>query len=142
MNWTMPNLHLLKGKITTVTNDSAIQRYMKRPMALDTLSIYEVLTDYAWRRSAWRKRKEKTNVVVRVYPRFSPNPEGDHYEDFCRTSRSMSRTQVSLRLAWAVTVHKSQGLILPKIRLGLGKREFSTGLTFVALSRVKALDDL
>jgi hypothetical protein len=41
---------------------------------------------------------------------------------------------------WAVTVHKSQGLTLERIRLGLGKREFSTGLTFVALSRVKALD--
>lgn len=56
--------------------------------------------------------------------------------------QTMSRTQLLLRLAWAVTVHKSQGLTLPKIKLGLGKREFSTGLTFVALSRVKDLDDI
>ena len=54
----------------------------------------------------------------------------------------MSRTQIPLRLAWAVTVHKSQGLTLSRIKLGLGKREFSTGLTFVALSRVKALDGI
>jgi hypothetical protein len=37
---------------------------------------------------------------------------------------------------------KSQGLTLGRIKLGLGKREFSTGMTFVALSRVKAFDSI
>jgi hypothetical protein len=44
-----------------------------------------------------------------------------------------------LRLAWAVTVHKSQGLTLDKIKLGLGKKEFSAGL---ALSRVRTADGI
>ena len=47
--------------------------------------------------------------------------------------------QLLLRLAWAVTVHKSQGLTLSRIRIGLGKSEFCSGLTFVAFSRVKNL---
>ena len=56
--------------------------------------------------------------------------------------KNMSRTQIPLRLAWAVTVHKSQGLTLKKVKLGLGKKEFASGLTFVGLSRVKTIDSL
>ncbi|CAK5263583.1 unnamed protein product [Mycena citricolor] len=56
--------------------------------------------------------------------------------------KQMSRVQVPLRLAWAVTIHKSQGLTIPKIKLGLGKKGFAMGLTFVGLSRVKALADI
>ncbi|CAK5282700.1 unnamed protein product [Mycena citricolor] len=56
--------------------------------------------------------------------------------------KQMSHVQVPLRLAWAVTIHKSQGLTIPKIKLGLGKKEFAVGLTFVGLSRVKALADI
>ena len=56
--------------------------------------------------------------------------------------KTLSRTQLPLRLAWAVTIHKSQGLTLDRIKVGLGKKEFSTGLTFVALSRVKTSDGI
>ncbi|EPQ51257.1 hypothetical protein GLOTRDRAFT_4877, partial [Gloeophyllum trabeum ATCC 11539] len=56
--------------------------------------------------------------------------------------KAMSRTKLPLRLAWAVTVHKSQGTTLSKARIGLGTREFCSSLTFVALSRVKDSLDL
>ncbi|KAJ6512812.1 hypothetical protein C8R45DRAFT_812587, partial [Mycena sanguinolenta] len=54
----------------------------------------------------------------------------------------LSASPGPLRLAWAVTAHKSQGLTLKKVKLGLGKREFACGLTFVGLSRVKTIDSL
>ena len=53
-----------------------------------------------------------------------------------------SRLQLPLKLAWAVTIHKSQGLTLDKVVIDVGKREFSTGLSFVACSRVRRLQDL
>jgi hypothetical protein len=67
-------------------------------------------------------------------------PIGPLETSFESQSQPMSRTQLSLRLAWAVTVHKSQELTMPRIRLGLGTREFSCSLTFVALSRVTSLN--
>jgi ATP-dependent exoDNAse (exonuclease V) alpha subunit len=42
-------------------------------------------------------------------------------------------------LAWAITIHKSQGLTLLKAVIELGPKDFSAGLSFVAISRVKTL---
>ncbi|XP_019859761.1 PREDICTED: ATP-dependent DNA helicase PIF1-like, partial [Amphimedon queenslandica] len=53
-----------------------------------------------------------------------------------------SRLQLPLKLAWAVTIHKSQGLTLDKVVIDVGKKEFSCGLTFVACSRVRKLKDI
>jgi len=55
---------------------------------------------------------------------------------------SCSRLQFPLSLAYAITTHKSQGLTLPKANIGLGKREFAAGLSFVTISCVRSLDDI
>lgn len=53
-----------------------------------------------------------------------------------------SRRQLPLRLAYAVTIHKSQGVTLDKVIINIGEREFNRGLTFVAVSRSKRLDGI
>jgi len=51
-------------------------------------------------------------------------------------------TQFPLRLAWAVTIHKSQGATYERAIVDLGTRVFSPGQTYVALSRLTGLDGL
>ena len=52
-----------------------------------------------------------------------------------------SITQIPLRLAWAITVHKSQGMTLDVARIDL-RRAFVEGMGYVALSRVKNINNL
>lgn len=52
------------------------------------------------------------------------------------------RQQLPLKLAWALTIHKSQGLTLHKSWIDIGKSEATLGLTYVAISRVRDLSSL
>lgn len=53
-----------------------------------------------------------------------------------------SYKQLPLMLAWAVTIHKSQGKTISKINVDLSHGAFASGQTYVALSRCPTLDGI
>lgn len=53
-----------------------------------------------------------------------------------------SFTQYPLRLAWAVTIHKSQGKTFDRVVIDLGRGAFAHGQTYVALSRCRTFEGI
>jgi ATP-dependent DNA helicase PIF1 len=72
----------------------------------------------------------------KVVPIFSVLREWEGIRGSC------SRRQFPITLAFALTVHKSQGLTLNRVVLDIKEKDKTAGLTYVAISRVKKLSGL
>lgn len=76
-----------------------------------------------------------------VYP-YTWNMFRLHYNkkrDFLESESTGSFTQFPLRLAWAVTIHKSQGKTFDRVIIDIGRGTFTHGQAYVALSRCTGL---
>lgn len=80
-------------------------------------------------------------IVVEVAgSRINVEPDSWRVED--DDGRSLAEIkQYPLRLAWAITIHKSQGMSLESAEIDLSK-SFEKGMGYVALSRVRSLEGL
>jgi len=97
------------------------------------------------------------NVVTKLMIKFNDPESGSLLQDpnydnavglpkldqeFLYNGRFIVRRQFPIVPAWSVSIHKSQGMTLDSVRVGIQKKIFSHGMIYVALSRVRTLDGL
>lgn len=117
-------LRIKKGALVMAVKNSADRKYVNG--SLGTVIDFEQFTEYPI-------VEFKSGKVVTMAP--------DKWELRDGEKKRASISQIPLRLAWAITVHKSQGMTLDAAKIDL-RKAFVEGMGYVALSRVKSLDNL
>lgn len=117
-------LRLKKGALVMAVKNAADRKYANG--SIGTVIDFEPATEYP-------VVEFRNGKVVSMIPDSWELRDGD--------KKRASITQIPLRLAWAITVHKSQGMTLDAARIDL-RKAFVEGMGYVALSRVKNLDTL
>ncbi|HET8690353.1 MAG TPA: PIF1 family DEAD/DEAH box helicase [Candidatus Saccharimonadales bacterium] len=119
-----PELILKEGAFVMCIKNSSDKKYVNG--SLGRVTGFEKETDYPI-------------VELQNGRRLTIGPDSWELRDGDKKRAALS--QIPLRLAWAITVHKSQGMTLDAARINLAKA-FVEGMGYVALSRVRSLDTL
>lgn len=117
-------LHLKKGALVMAVKNALDRKYANG--SIGTVIDFEPSTEYP---------------IVKFLNGRTVTMSPDTWELRDGDKKRASITQIPLRLAWAITVHKSQGMTLDAARIDL-RKAFVEGMGYVALSRVKNLDNL
>lgn len=130
-------LELKSGSQVMLTNNDREQRWVNGTVGRVTKIESTVEGDIVWVRL-------ETGETVDVYQhrwdmfRFMYNQVSQRID----TETTGSYTQYPLILAWALTIHKSQGKTFEKLVVDMDRGAFAHGQTYVALSRVTTLAGL
>lgn len=89
-----------------------------------------------------KSSKWSTVVEVPIYAWESYQYEYDEKEDMIKPQVNGKYEQFPLMLAWAVTIHKSQGKTLEQVCIDLAGGTFAPGQVYVALSRCTTLEGI
>ena len=84
----------------------------------------------------------KPNTVIVQFKGNDYTTEISYHEWTVEGYEKVSRNQIPLILAYAITTHKSQGATLESAYIDIGRSVFECGQAYVALSRVKNLNAL
>ena len=62
--------------------------------------------------------------------------------EFSHDGMACKRVQFPIVLAWAITIHKCQGMTLSKVVIDISKKEMQNSLTFIAILHVRCKENL